>query len=283
MKGGLGEQLFQLAAGLTIVKSNLNKLVLDLSYFSDLGRNMANDSFLIPKLLGFERLNLIDSGYSPVYGKRISIDETPDYYHPDLVNSGEYNWFSGYFMNTKYLMPSINYIRQHYRKTANGTRGWRSVGITEAMENLYRCGAYFRRGVYSSEGNPRTHGVCKQSALIKVMDYIVSIGESTTPSGLASRLCFSDDLLLDCKPNYSQKLRNLFVVNEDRMLAEFYLMSTCHSLICSNSTFSYWAGLLSLVEKTRIYLPNRWMISERMKTDSLLHPSSELYDVEFEI
>jgi hypothetical protein len=54
------------------------------------------------------------------------------------------------------------------------------------------------------------------------------------------------------------------------------LMSCCNCIVASNSTFGYWAGILSnSVEQ--MFIPDPWMRSGSVRTQSLLAPQIEAY------
>jgi hypothetical protein len=54
---------------------------------------------------------------------------------------------------------------------------------------------------------------------------------------------FSDDI--DLAKKYFAKFDNLIFIEGNTDWEDFYLMSRCHDIVCSASTFSWWAGYLN--------------------------------------
>jgi hypothetical protein len=57
---------------------------------------------------------------------------------------------------------------------------------------------------------------------------------------------------------------------------ELRLMSCCDRIIASNSTFSYWAAILSN-RAQQVFIPDPWMRSGSVRTQSLLTARIESY------
>ena len=75
---------------------------------------------------------------------------------------------------------------------------------------------------------------------------------------------------------YYLKTTLLFSFDKNKSDKEVFLDMTRNDiLVCTNSTFSYWAGFLSSRVK-KIYLPIQWYYHQKIN-EGLIHPKVTLY------
>lgn len=53
---------------------------------------------------------------------------------------------------------------------------------------------------------------------------------------------------------------NIIFIEGNKDYEDFYLMSKCHDMICSASSFSWWAAYLNTFEDKKIVMPDRWFL-----------------------
>ena len=96
------------------------------------------------------------------------------------------------------------------------------------------------------------------------------------PTAEYSAVVFSDSEVAIDLPCYGIRL----VGPQPRSLLgdinELRLMSCCNWLITSNSSFSYWAGMLSS-RVQQVFIPDQWMRVGSIRTASLLTERFESY------
>lgn len=72
-------------------------------------------------------------------------------------------------------------------------------------------------------------------------------------------LVFSDDALKAKK--YMKGVRADFIfIENNKDYEDFYLMTKCRNLICSSSSFSWWAGYLNAYGDKKIVMPQFWFL-----------------------
>ncbi len=101
---------------------------------------------------------------------------------------------------------------------------------------------------------PRIKYYSRALELIRKFNSIVKDkGLNGEPCTAKTIVVFSDDIELAKK--YFDKFGDLFFIEGNSDWEDFYLMSRCHDIICSSSTFSWWASYLNRNPKKTIIFP----------------------------
>jgi hypothetical protein len=271
VKGGLGNQLFQLAFALERSIEINEAFALDVSYF-DL--DARHGGFLLNKLFEPEVFRVLKLGSLNSFDSIFKLDRFPDLYCNSLIRAPGIGFYSGYFQNYGYLQKSLPRMRDLFSAGYERLKAtffsesdsFNSLADSDGRELI---GIHLRRGDYLNEENLKVHGLVDPNAslrlAVKVRRERESLGRKT------NLIVFSDSEALtsiDGEPIRQYKSHH-FESKYMRDFEEFLAMGSCDQLICANSTFSYWAALLS--SRTRVaYIPNLWMKSGSVRTESLL-------------
>jgi hypothetical protein len=221
--GGLGNQLFQIAAAYSYCKKYNKKLYIDISdwsasqgvnpikYKDSIFKNFEYHLYSTPKTTIIEEESLI-------------YKELP--YHDGDVS------FHGYFQSDKYFI-------EHKDEFVNSLS---FPNLDSSFIQEKNVAFHIRRGDYISYSH--IYNVCNTDYFNKQFeafkDYQINV--------------FTDSPNIICNEFKNQKF-NLIISHSE--LEDLTLMSLHTNIVCSNSSFSWWASLLG-VEKNNIIVPNKW-------------------------
>lgn len=222
LAGGLGNQLFQVAAGYAYSKKHGKNLCLNCERWSaSQGRQPEIYSNSIFR--NFKYASPIGEVF-PFFEKRFNFDEIP--HHNGNIS------LNGYFQSLKYF--------EEYREKFVDKLQLPNTKIDWIDEK--NVAMHVRRGDYLMHHD--IHLVCNTNYFIKCLeefpDYQVNV--------------FTDS------PEYIQKEfagYDFNIIHTGDELLDLTLMSHHDNMICSNSSFSWWASLLSK-KKDKILVPSKW-------------------------
>jgi hypothetical protein len=265
LKGGIGNQLFQYGFALQLANGNPQNVVCLLDYFR---LDAKHGGFALRQLLGPEVL----SAETPPAGHRWAYVNADSIADADLtiLRSSTFDIFvDGYFQHVANFLPvvdklksmfSVQFDQEQCEKQLRDVLGKAPDGMVVAIH--LRRGDYLNAEVRSAHGIPTSESMLSCLARIKAADY--------------SAVVFSDSKVAIDLPCHAIHLSGA----EPRSLAgdidQLRLMSCCNWIIASNSTFSYWAALLSK-RVQQVFIPDPWMRSGSVRTESLLTPRVESY------
>lgn len=230
LSGGIGNQMFQIAACVSLAKRLGFTAMFDpkkhfLPFqgrpFSDYENNI-NSLILVIK-----NLSILNEYVSPKFN------------YVQIPNIQPFTIIKGGFQSEKYfdkkLINIIFSIRHEIKKY-----------LLEKYEDVSdKCSIHVRRGDY-----------------LKLWPHHVFVGEEyytkaleiIRSKGIKKFLVFSDDKEW-CKQFFKG---DEFEFVEDEDYNELYLMSLCHSNVIGNSTFSWWGAWLNQNQNKMVIAPNTW-------------------------
>ena len=257
LKGGLGNQLFQLGAAIRLAKNNIDQIRLDKSLLSDSQKNIINElinkSDLIPKTIENEELELFKSGVKKIFS--ISDSENGPF-----SDNSQLDWeidfheinilLEGYFQCDK----NIYAIKKCIGKLSN------NINTKEYKEDRNKLIIHYRQGDYFRQDVQRELGLIKLDYIDRAINFlsndIINIEIHSDTIGILERY--------KNKNNIELKIGE----NELKTFCEFL---SADILVIPNSTFSLSAALLSENIKTLIR-PAYW--SKKYITDNLTSNSN---------
>jgi hypothetical protein len=271
--GGLGNQLFQYAAGKALALANSCQLKLDVSGYDnyDLHNGYELDIFNIKaeianpdevsRLVGSQvkvarllrrKLNLI---------KKTHFIERGSCYDPILFNIKQPVYLEGYWQSYKYLEHCEIKIRDEL--TFNKPLVGKNLEIAEHIDRVNSVSVHIRRGDYIS--NPafaKVHGFVGIGYYNKAIQRICA--EVVSPFFVV----FSDDLKW-AKENLQLDKNAIFVTHNTgtSSFEDMRLMSLCKHNIIANSTFSWWAARLNNNVKKIVIAPQKWLADRSVVAD----------------
>lgn len=223
--GGVGNQLFQIAAAYAYAKKHNKRLILDDSKWHSSQGNHPS----VHKNGLYQ--NFFFSSYHPktptnLFESRFNYDELP-YEKGDVV-------LNGYFQSLKYFEEYQDEIKEmfNFDKYKN----------TKILGSDLSVAAHIRRGDYLMHHH--IHYVCDTNYFTKAFclfpDKTIDV--------------FSDSINHVINEFPKENLR--FIDGSDEV-ASLYILSQYDNLIASNSSFSWWSSFLGK-KKSKIIVPDRW-------------------------
>lgn len=267
LSGGLGNQMFQYAAGMSLADKLGTSLTLDLSEFSHYD--------LRDYMLGV--YNLADnvktkSGTSSKILQRLKKEipnpkaYTEPHYHydPSFFDLRDGASITGYFQSEKYFNEIADKVRKHF--TVKRALSQNSSGIKQHINSASNpVSLHVRRGDYVSDSKTQqVHGSASEQYYKQAVALITErVGQDV------QFFIFSDD------SDYAQMAFDFcpqkFIIrgNDARPHEDMYLMSQCKHHILANSSFSWWGAWLNPNKDKTVIAPKLWFSAETLKEKSL--------------
>ncbi|TMI97235.1 MAG: alpha-1,2-fucosyltransferase [Bacteroidetes bacterium] len=271
--GGLGNQMFQYAAGRTLAHLNNTFIKLDVSSFSesklrtfDLLSFNANIGFAtkeeINNLLPVHNFEKAFQYLSPLK-KRSYYREKEFSFDKKVLELGSNVYLKGYFQSEKYFLPAKDIIRSDFTFKKEYLKN-----IEDFSASLKKGGSvsvHIRRGDF--EKDPITidyHGTLDTGYYNSAIELI----RSRVPN--ATFYFFSDNINW-VKENL-QIHNAVFVSNiiTKNHIEDLYLMSQCNHNIIANSSFSWWGAWLNNNPEKIVIAPKKWFNKGPNDTQDLI-------------
>jgi hypothetical protein len=267
LKGGLGNQMFQYAAGRRLAWLHDVPLKLDLSWFSDpdgaTPRSFALGYFSIhaQPATDQEIALLYEPRYSRV--KRFLNSMNPCYlnthirshnscFDPSILGLTDNILLDGYWQSEKYFSDIASVIRSDFSMCAEPDRQNREMA--SVINSCNAISIHIRRGDYVTDAKiAARHGVCTTNYFIKAVELILECVERP------HFFVFSDD------PEW---VRHNFAISHamtivdhngpDKAHEDLMLMNGCKHNIIANSSLSWWGAWLNPHPDKIVIAPMRW-------------------------
>lgn len=275
--GGLGNQMFQYAAGLALANYHRTILKLDPSWFrvGQAGNsNYALSCFNITEqfatadecaalkgtqLTRTERWSAFAAKTLRLYqystrlrARGTYFSESTYHFDPAFWSQPDGTYLEGLWQSEKYFAPVADLLRAHFslRYPPNAV----ASDLLQRIRASESCAIHVRRGDYVSWDWARQNlGICPREYYLQAADHL-----STARPDVAFYI-FSDEPervrreLGSELPGEVVDIAGPFSAYED-----LRLMSACSHQIISNSTFSWWAAWLNPHPTKLIIAPARW-------------------------
>ncbi len=269
--GGLGNQMFQFAAGRALSLARGQPLRLDVSGFKD-----------YPLHQGFELNRIFDCqvdiatdaevrsvlGWQyPALARRIVgrpgmnwvrrpgfVVEPSFGYWSELNNVPLDCYLTGYWQSLKYFEKYASVIRKDFSFQAQMVMDESS--LAKQISQSHAVSVHLRRGDYVNDPSVNAkHGVCPLAY------YEAAIRHISERVATPSFIVFSDDigwaranLKIDFPSRYIDQNRGA------SSYKDMYLMSLCQHNIIANSSFSWWGAWLNANDDKIVLAPKRWFL-----------------------
>jgi hypothetical protein len=267
--GGIGNQMFQYAAGRALSLTNSQQYLLDLSDFSnyrlhhgfELSRvfNVIAESAetsTVNEMLGWRASRVVRKvlrrpQFVCLRGKKFVVEPYFKYW-PSFFNLTDSCYLSGYWQSERYFKPFENIVRQDFtfREPLSG----RNAELALAIGNTQAVSLHVRRGDYVSDSKTSNiMEVCSLDYYHKAITYIAELIERP------EFYIFSDDIAW-VKKNLSIPFPCTYVEHnrQTESYRDMQLMSLCQYHVIANSSFSWWGAWLSSNPKKLTIAPKKW-------------------------
>jgi hypothetical protein len=279
--GGLGNQMFQYAAGRAVAARNQAPLIFDLSWFgTDPERQYALAPFKIDasvrmdqaqkdaKFSWMQRLTRRVQRKLALAGQGLPVFSEKSFrYDADIESVSAPVILDGYFQSEHYFSSVRSLITAQFQLKEE------AKGLTAEMLGLIRSSdaicVHIRRGDYvtNSEANSY-HGTCS-------LEYY-DTGLSEVSTGLKNPHCFvfSDDPLW-VRENFKASMPTTLIDIHGTQQAheDLRLMRECQHFVIANSSLSWWGAWLGTKKDKRVVAPKVWFKNNKNDTADLI-PSS---------
>jgi hypothetical protein len=256
LAGGLGNMMFQIAAGYSLSKDNNSKFYIY--------------PYEIQGMVHKHPTQYLDSIFRNI--KVLDIEEsfnTVDHsmFHFESMNTGDYNFknllLKGGFQSHKYFEKYSYEIKELFTPSTEMIQNLMSMYETRDTVSIH-----VRRGDYLNL--PNHHHNLSLSYYLNAINYFKQY----------NFLVFSDDISW-CKENFIGD--NFTFVEGTTDVEDLYLMSMCEHNIIANSTFSWWAAWLNNNPNKVVVYPSKWFgpVYSNFKTGDLFPEDWVCLDEDF--
>lgn len=279
--GGLGNQMFQYAAGRALTIARGLPLRLDIAGFDGYG---LHQGFELQRVFNCEMTIASDENVRTILGWRAApavrrilarpglaglrgprfIVEPYFHYWRDIRDVPATAYLQGYWQSEKYFADAAVVLRSDFafrQSLSEANAAW--------AERIARCMAvslHVRRGDYVSD--PKTRGIlgpCSPDYYRSALRYVAE--RVATPEFFV----FSDDIAwardnldIGFPRHYIDHNRGAESYNDMR------LMSLCRHHILANSSFSWWGAWLNPRADKIVVAPERWFAGDERRADDLI-------------
>jgi hypothetical protein len=277
--GGLGNQMFQYAAGRRLALKLGAELKLDISGFRQYkNRQYELNIFNILENIASneeiqsykrKRLTILNKVGQKILGKafnRFQIHYQEKNFHFDgaVLNLSHDTYLEGYWQSEKYFQDISQTIRKDF--SLKYPPDYNNEKILKHIDSTNSVSLHIRRGDYEScSSTNKRHGTCEMDYYNRSAQEICALIQNP------HFFIFTDD------PNWTRK--NLTISNPYSIVDQNYpnknhedmrLMSNCKHHIIANSTFSWWAAWLNNKPGKMVYAPISWFADAHINTRDLL-------------
>jgi hypothetical protein len=276
--GGLGNQMFQYAAGRSLSLKRGTHLWLDVSDFSNYtlhqGYELTKIFRCTPKIATKEDIrDLIGWRTHPIAKRFLRrkggvilrgphyIVEPHFHYWPGIVDVPQDCYLFGYWQSEEYFREASSVIRADFTFRAPLTD--QNAELAERIGQVNAVSLHVRRGDYVS--NPKSnaaHGVCSLEYYREAIRYILDRVERP------HFFIFSDDIRW-VEDNLRMDLPCQYIDHNHgaESYNDMHLMYLCRHHIIANSSFSWWGAWLNPNTEKIVIAPKKWFANNNNAED----------------
>jgi hypothetical protein len=271
--GGLGNQMFQYAAGKALALHHNTHLLIDkIALEQDakgaftkrnyaLGCFNIDASFATNEQIAFfeeESAGKLKRAFNrmfPAAKKKVVYYESGHRFHENFFTLPQDTYLIGFWQTEKYFGKFQEQIRNDF--TLRHPVPEEVEDLLSEIRDTNSTSLHVRRGDYVSlQSAADFHGTPELDYYTKAVEHI--IGEK----GKTSVYVFSDDLIW-CRKHLSFDLPVTFVQQSHGAEWDMYLMSQCRNNIIANSSFSWWGAWLNPHPEKIVTVPEYWFKNTR--------------------
>lgn len=269
IKGGLGNQLFQYAAGLLLAERVGAELQLDIGsyvgfplrryHLAEIGVQTEADA-------GITSDKLVSPETTAVYAEKLYRQASAGF-DEGLLEQGDSTYLDGYWQSYRYLDLIEPTLRANlsFDEVLDG----QPTNIDPA-NRPNAVALHVRRGDYAAKE------VIRNRFGLQSQDYY-SAAAAEIGSAVQNPhfFVFSDEidwveenLSIPGEVTYVEPIDG-----EDTTARDFALMSRCSHFITANSTFSWWAAWLGATDDSNVICPKNWYADQSVESPDFIPPS----------
>lgn len=268
LKGGLGNQMFEYAAGYSLAKDKDMEFKIDLGHFknqsefkNETPREFQLNFFDMPYEFATEQEIIkvkkqYSRGFLPILKLDSYLTMSNIIKYPLLTGISSDIYMDGYFQNEEYFIQYEKEIKEMYSlKSRHITKDF--IKMCDEIKSNYdnSISLHIRRGDYVTNTQAsKWHGLLSKDYYYKAIGYIKKKKGVEKPYIYV----FSDDSKW---VNENMPFDgNVTFISEDFNPAQaIILMSKCKNNIIANSSFSWWGAWLNPNKEKIVIAPEQWL------------------------
>jgi Glycosyl transferase family 11 len=279
LNGGLGNQMFQYAAGRSLAERLGVPLKVDLSEFETyLLRRYELDKFNIGAGIAtpeeIARFIINPSRFQRKYSRlaislgfdinNIAFKEIKHCYDVTFNKIRHPMYLNGYWQSEKYFKSAEDKLRNELCLVNKPDEANQKI-----LDEIVQCPAvslHIRRGDYVSDPSAAlVHGLCSLDYYYSAIRYIAAHLDNP------HFFVFSDDpQWVKDNLNISHPVQFVVANGPDRGVEDMWLMKSCRHHIIANSSFSWWAARLNVTPDKIVIAPRNWFLDKKIDTKDLI-------------
>jgi hypothetical protein len=280
LMGGLGNQMFQYAAGKALAQRLGTSLELDLSFLNKNGgietkRSFALEVFrlkpvLLNDPLSAEFLRMKEQQFYRVLNRNFPallskhyFAETKFSFDSRIQDQKNNTLLDGFWQTEKYFKESAELIRADFEFAI--PLDPRNAALVAEITSSDSAGIHVRRGDYVKDKITNAyHGVCNVDYYRKAMEELQKVFPDMR------WYVFSDDA--DWVRTNLTFLNGMTVVDFNtgaESYRDMQLMSLCRHQVIANSSFSWWAAWLNRNKDKTVIAPEKWFLKSGIDTSDI--------------
>jgi len=281
LKGGLGNQMFQYAAGLSLAAHHNTNVKVDVSLLNQSDAAIGTVRYfdlqklqLSPEIATKDEISLFQT--NNVVGR--IMDKLQQPYKRKIYKEADYtfdeNFFKaqdniylkGYRQSEQYFYPIADKIRTGFQFKSEVIEEVKAKALELRERNSVSI--HIRRGDYSNKMVREYHGILEKDYYQKAIDYM------QTKVAKCSFYIFSDDAdWVNANLSFNSQIQIVSGNITKTHFEDFYLISQCKHQIIANSTFSWWAAWLNPNPDKIVIAPEKWFNNAPYDTRDLIPES----------
>lgn len=280
LKGGLGNQLFQYAAGLSLADHLNTTIKVDISELNKADKQIKTfrtfdlQSILLnPEVATAEELKPFEKSILFRVLRKLNISYIRNIYRepsfrfdPNFFERKDGIYLEGYRQSEKYFLPIEQKIRNGFQLKPEVIKNVQDLAAKLRSENS--VSVHIRRGDYNNPIVRSYHGVLDEN----YFQHAINILESKISN--ATFYVFSDDPSWVTEHlNFSSPFELVSGTYSKTHFEDLYLISQCRNNIIANSTFSWWAAWLNPNKEKLVIAPKKWFNQAPHDTSDLIPDS----------
>jgi hypothetical protein len=268
LKGGLGNQLFQYAAGRALALRNNDIVKLDITGYGeyngiDTVRQYALGVFSIQENIATpHEIQTMKNPYRILskgmrFFRAKILREFTTNFNKRIFNLKGNSYIDGYFQSEQYFKDQEAAIRKDIQLKISPSSVAQKAA-EDILRNTKSVSLHVRRGDYVQDAKTNQyHGTCNPQYYANALAHISSkIGDGIKV------FVFSDDIGW-VKENMPIPYEKTYVSSpEIKDYEEMHLMSLCKHNIIANSSFSWWGAWLNMNPSKVVIAPKHWTVAD---------------------
>jgi hypothetical protein len=273
LMGGLGNQMFQYAAGLSAAERLGTELKMDLSWFDslqevDTPRFYELDNFnLKQEFVNKNDFVLKNDGFKNriinIRKKQLNLYKEPQFNYSDKFLKIKNNtYIEGYFQTEKYFNSIRDDVIDYF--TLKNKASVKSAKIIDQIKNSDSVSLHVRRGDYVSNKNAnKFHGLMGEAYYKKAIALINK--KIKNPK----YFIFSDEIEW-VKNSFDLPKNSVYITHNKSGIEDMRIMIECKHNIIANSSFSWWGAWLGLQKDKVVIAPKQWFLDSNTNTSDVI-------------